>query len=48
MVSIGEVVTVAAVVALWVAAVAFGRDSRDGRDWFARTDLRGRPPRIGD
>jgi hypothetical protein len=22
---------------LWVAAVLFGRDSRDGNDWFRRT-----------
>jgi hypothetical protein len=45
--SIGSVVTVVFLVALWVAAVLFGRDSRDGRDWFARTDLRARPHRIG-
>jgi hypothetical protein len=23
---------------LWVAAVVFGRDSRDGNDWFRRTE----------
>jgi hypothetical protein len=58
--SIGSVVAVAAVVALWIAAVWFGRDSRDGwdsrdgrdsrdaRDWFARTNLLDRPHRIGD
>jgi hypothetical protein len=58
--SIGSVVAVAAVVALWIAAVWFGRDSRagrdsrDGRDWgdgrdsFARTNLLDRPNRIGD
>ena len=22
---------------LWVAAVVFGRDSRDGNDWYRRT-----------
>ena len=31
--AIGIVVTVVAVGLLWVAAVVFGRDSRDGRDW---------------
>jgi hypothetical protein len=31
--SIGIAVTVLAVSLLWVAAVVFGRDSRDGRDW---------------
>lgn len=46
--SIGSVLTVAAVVALWIAAVMFGRDSRDVRDWFRRTNLRERPRRIGD
>lgn len=25
---------------LWVAAVLFGRDSRDGSDWFRRTNDR--------
>lgn len=46
--SIGSVLSVAVVVALWIAAVVFGRDSRDGRDWFSRTNLRERPRRIGD
>lgn len=32
---------------LWVAAVAFGRDSRDGSDW-SRTGVRERPRRLGD
>ena len=31
--AIGIAVTVLAVVLLWVAAVVFGRDSRDGCDW---------------
>ena len=31
--AIGIVVTLLAVSLLWVAAVVFGRDSRDGRDW---------------
>lgn len=46
--SIGSVITVAVLVALWIAAVLFGHDSRDGRDWFSRTNLRERPQRIGD
>jgi hypothetical protein len=46
--SIGSILTVAAVAALWIAAVWFGRDSRDGRDRFDLTDLRERPRRIGD
>jgi hypothetical protein len=29
--------TVLLVGLLWVAAVVFGRDSRDGNDWFRRT-----------
>jgi hypothetical protein len=33
----------AIVVALWVAAFAFGRDTRDGADRARGTDLR-RPP----
>jgi hypothetical protein len=42
------IVTLVIVVALWVAAVAFPRDARDGRDWFARTGPGDRTPRIGD
>ena len=34
--SIGIALTVLVVVLLWVAAVAFGRDSRDGSDWRDR------------
>lgn len=45
---LGSVLVVAFVVLLWVAAVAVGRDTRDGRDWLARTGLRDRPPRLGD
>ncbi len=38
----------AVVAALWIAAVVLGRDSRDGLDWRAGADLKGRPSRIGD
>jgi hypothetical protein len=34
---LGIVLTVLVVGLLWVAAVVFGRDSRDGNDWFRRT-----------
>jgi hypothetical protein len=37
-----------AVVGLWVAAVAFGRDTRDGADWFTRAAVGERSPRLGD
>ena len=40
--------TIAFVVLLWVAAAAFGRDSRDGKDWFSRSAARDRTPRLGD
>jgi hypothetical protein len=30
----GEVLVVLFVISLWVAAVAFGHDSRDGKDWW--------------
>jgi hypothetical protein len=46
--SIGSVIAVAAVVALWVAAVWFGRDSREGRDWSARTNMPERSRGIED
>lgn len=39
---------VALVVALWILAVALGRDSRDGRDWLTRATVGERPPRLGD
>jgi hypothetical protein len=42
------VVTVTVVVALWVAAVVFPRDTRDGRDWLSRIGPGDRRPRIGD
>jgi len=37
-----------AVVLLWVAAVAFGQDSRDGNDWLSRTNPQDRARRLGD
>ncbi|HET7236333.1 MAG TPA: hypothetical protein VFK59_07865 [Actinomycetota bacterium] len=40
--------TVLLLVLLWVAAVAFGRDSRDGSDWFSRTSVRDPGGRLGD
>jgi hypothetical protein len=42
------VAVLAVVAALWIAALLFGRDSRDGADWLGRTNLRDRPPRIGE
>jgi hypothetical protein len=44
----GLAVTIVFVVLLWAAAVAFGRDSRDGADWVSRSNLRDRPQRLGD
>ena len=46
--AIGIVVTVVAVGLLWVAAVVFGRDSRDGRDWRLGSSDRHRPFRPED
>jgi hypothetical protein len=45
---IGAVIVLLVVVLLWVAAVVFGRDSRDGGDWLSRTSIRDRSPRSGD
>ncbi len=45
---LGSIVLGLAVVGLWVAAALFGRDTRDGGDWLVRTNLRGRPARLGD
>ena len=39
--AIGIVVTVLLVALLWVAAVVFGRDSREGGDWLPGS----KPPR---
>ena len=44
--SIGIALTVLVVVLLWVAAVAFGRDSREGSDPRSGPDLRERFLRL--
>jgi hypothetical protein len=46
--ALGAALVVAAVVLAWLAAVLFGRDSRDGRDWPTGTGVRERPPRARD
>jgi hypothetical protein len=45
---LGSVLTVGVVVLLWVAAVAFGRDTRDPGDWRRTQSIRDAPPRLGD
>lgn len=45
---LGLILAPALAAALWIAAVVFGRDSRDGRDWLARSDLGERPTRGRD
>ncbi len=45
---LGLILAPALAVALWLAAVVFGRDSRDGRDWMARSGPRERPRRDRD
>ena len=35
--ALGIVLTLLVIGLLWVAAVVFGSDSRDGDDWFRRT-----------
>ena len=37
---IGSMLVLVAIVLLWVAAIAYGSDSRDGSDWSRRGDLR--------
>ena len=37
--ALGIVVTVLLVALLWVAAVVFGRDSREGGDWLPGSNL---------
>jgi len=44
----GIALAISFVVLLWVAAVAFGDDSRDGRDWGSRTDVRDGSRHLGD
>jgi hypothetical protein len=43
-----DVLTVLVIVLLWVAAAAFGRDSRKGSDWSATPGIRERTPHLGD
>ena len=43
-----DVLTVLVIALLWGAAIAFGRDSRQGSDWTARSGVGERPPRVGD
>ena len=38
------VLVVTFVIVLWVAAAAFGSDSRDGKDWFSRGSVGDRTP----
>jgi hypothetical protein len=40
--ALGIVVTVLLVALLWVAAVVFGHDSREGGDWLPGSNLRDR------
>jgi hypothetical protein len=44
--SVGIVLTVLVVALLWVAAVAFARDSREDGDRRSRSDHRDRPLRL--
>jgi hypothetical protein len=43
-----NVLTVLVIVVLWVAAIAFGRDSRRGSDWSSAPGIRDRTPHLGD
>lgn len=49
---LGTVLTIVAVAAFWLglwgAAVLFAPDTRDGRDWRLRENLRARPARRCD
>ena len=40
--------TVLAIVLLWVAAIAFGSDSRKGSDWSSAPRIGERTPHVGD
>ena len=40
--------TVLAIVLLWVAAIAFGRDPRKGGDWTSAPGVGERGPHLGD
>ena len=43
-----NVLTVLVIVLLWVAAIVFGRDSRQGSDWSSTPGIRDRTPHLGD
>jgi hypothetical protein len=43
-----DVLAVLVIVLIWVAAIAFGRDSRQAGDWFPTSSVRDRSPHIGD
>jgi hypothetical protein len=43
-----DVLTVLVIVFLWVAAVAFGRDSRQGGDWNSGPGIGDPTPHVGD
>jgi hypothetical protein len=43
-----NVLAVLVIVLLWVAAIAFGRDSRQGSDWNSTSGIRDRTPHLGD
>lgn len=48
---LADVITMGAIVLLWIAwvfASELAADTRDGADWFSRASLRDRPPRSGD
>lgn len=45
---IGSAAVVLVIAGLWIAAVLFGADTRDGGDWFARSGLAERPGRLRD
>lgn len=43
-----NVLTVLVIVLLWVAAIAFGRDSRQGSDWSSSPGIGEQTPHLGD
>ena len=43
-----NVLTVLVIALLWVAAIAFGRDSRRGGDWNSRSGIGDRTPHLED
>lgn len=45
---IGTVLTLAVIGLLWVAAVLFGRDTREPEDWGSRTNFRDHAARLGE